>query len=59
MLAQRLDLDISAVAASDQLWQYIEAAWAAILQGNFQSLFASVTIRVASIIANKGGYTIY
>ncbi|GFX06160.1 transposable element Tcb1 transposase [Trichonephila clavipes] len=33
MLAQRLVRDASSTAAPDQLWQYVEAAWTAVLQG--------------------------
>ncbi|GFU86033.1 hypothetical protein TNCV_3070351 [Trichonephila clavipes] len=42
---------------SNQLWQYVETAWTVIPQGYIQSLFDSMTRRLAADIANNGGYT--
>ncbi|GFX46368.1 transposable element Tcb1 transposase [Trichonephila clavipes] len=50
MLAQRLVRYTPHTAAPDQLWQYVEAAWAAVPQGLIQSLFDSVPKRVAVVI---------
>ncbi|GFV39798.1 uncharacterized protein TNCV_1043811 [Trichonephila clavipes] len=52
-------VDTPPAATPNQLWQYVEAAWATVPQGYIQSLFASMLRRVAEVITYNGGYTNY
>ncbi|GFT14962.1 transposable element Tcb1 transposase [Trichonephila clavipes] len=58
MFAQRLPRDTLSTATPDQLWQYVDAAWTAVLQGYIQSLFDSMPRRMAAVITNNGGILI-
>ncbi|GFV25095.1 hypothetical protein TNCV_1006891 [Trichonephila clavipes] len=49
MLAPRLTRDTPSAPTPDQLLQYVEAAWTAVLQGYIQSLFDSMLRRVAAL----------
>ncbi|GFU56520.1 hypothetical protein TNCV_2773011 [Trichonephila clavipes] len=42
-------------ATLDQLWQYLEAPLTAVPQGHIQSLFDSMSKRLAAVTANNGG----
>ncbi|GFV21365.1 hypothetical protein TNCV_2371221 [Trichonephila clavipes] len=57
MPASELVWDTPPAATADQLWQYGEAPWIAVLEGFIQNLFDSMLRRVAVVIANNGGYT--
>ncbi|GFW15296.1 hypothetical protein TNCV_3740001 [Trichonephila clavipes] len=46
-------------ATPDQLWQRVEAARSAVPQEHIQSLFESMSRRVAAVISNDGGYSGY
>ncbi|GFX09830.1 transposable element Tcb1 transposase [Trichonephila clavipes] len=59
MVAQRLIQITPPAVTSDQLWQRVEAAWSALPQEHIQSLFESMTRRVAAVISNNGGYSGY
>ncbi|GFV84561.1 transposable element Tc1 transposase [Trichonephila clavipes] len=59
MVAQRLSQISPPAATPDQLWQRVEAAWSAVPQELIQSLFESMTMRVAVVISNNGGYSAY
>ncbi|GFS97286.1 transposable element Tcb1 transposase [Trichonephila clavipes] len=59
MAAQRLTQITPPAATPDQLWQRVEAAWSAVPQEHIQSLFESMPRRVASVIADNGGYSGY
>ncbi|GFV28517.1 hypothetical protein TNCV_3984681 [Trichonephila clavipes] len=58
-LAQQLARDTPPTAGPAQLWQYEEAAWTALPQGYIQYFFDSMSMRVAVVTANNGGYTNY
>ncbi|GFT66428.1 transposable element Tcb1 transposase [Trichonephila clavipes] len=57
MVAQRLTQITPPAATPDQLWQRVEAAWSAVPQKHIQSLFESMSRRVAAGISNNGGYS--
>ena len=59
MVAQRLTQITSPAATPDDLWQRVEAAWAAVPQEHIQRLFDSMPRRVAAVISNNGGYSGY
>ena len=59
MVAQRLTQMTSPAATPDDLWQRVEAAWAAVPQEHIQSLLDSMPRRVAAVISNNGGYSGY
>ncbi|GFS75780.1 hypothetical protein TNCV_3424931 [Trichonephila clavipes] len=59
MLAQRLARDTPPTATLDQLWQHVEDAWIAVLQGYIQSLFDSMPRRAVPVLAYNGGYSKY
>ncbi|GFV11197.1 transposable element Tcb1 transposase [Trichonephila clavipes] len=59
MVSQRLTQITPPVAIPDQLWLRVEAAWSAVTQENFQTLFESLPRRVAAVISNNGGYSGY
>ncbi|GFW35328.1 transposable element Tcb1 transposase [Trichonephila clavipes] len=59
MVAQRLTQITPPVATPDQLWQHVEAAWSAVPQEHFQSLFESKPRRVAAVISNNCDYSGY
>ncbi|GFX37431.1 transposable element Tcb1 transposase [Trichonephila clavipes] len=59
MVVQRLTQITSPAATPDQLWQRVEAAWSAVPQEHIQSLFESMSRRVAAVISNNGGYSGY
>ncbi|GFV38397.1 transposable element Tcb1 transposase [Trichonephila clavipes] len=59
MLAQLLFRDTPFAAPPDQLWQNAEVAWIAIPQAYIQSVFDSISRRVAVVIANNDSYTKY
>ncbi|GFT31644.1 transposable element Tcb1 transposase [Trichonephila clavipes] len=46
-------------ATPDQLWQRVEAAWSAVPKEHIQSLFESMSRRVAAVISINGGYSGY
>ncbi|GFU33876.1 transposable element Tcb1 transposase [Trichonephila clavipes] len=56
MVAQRLIQITPPAATPDQLWQRVEAAWSVVPQEHIQSLFESITRRVAAVISNNGSY---
>ncbi|GFV67942.1 hypothetical protein TNCV_1872241 [Trichonephila clavipes] len=53
MVAQRLTLITPPASTPDQLWQRVVAAWSAVPQELIQSLFESMTRRVAAVSAAK------
>ncbi|GFV24170.1 transposable element Tcb1 transposase [Trichonephila clavipes] len=55
MIAQRLIQITPPAATPDQLWQCVEAAWSAVPHEHIQSLFESISRRVAVAISNNGG----
>ena len=57
MIAERLARDTPPSATTDQLWQYVEAAWNAIPQQHIQSLFDSMLRRVAAVIERSDNNT--
>ena len=59
MVAQRVSQTASPAATPDDLWQRVEAAWAAVPQEHIQRLFDSMPRRVAAVISNNGGYSGY
>ncbi|GFV64788.1 transposable element Tcb1 transposase [Trichonephila clavipes] len=59
MVAQRLTQITPPAATPDQLWQRVEAALSAVPQKHIQSLFESMSRRVAAVISNNGGYSGY
>ncbi|GFX11967.1 transposable element Tcb1 transposase [Trichonephila clavipes] len=59
MVAQRLTQITPPAATRDQLWQRVEAAWSAVPQEHFQSLFESMPRRVAAVISNNVGCSGY
>ncbi|GFW62531.1 transposable element Tcb1 transposase [Trichonephila clavipes] len=59
MVAQRLTLITPPAATPDQLWQRVEAAWSAVPQEHIQSFFESMPRRVAAVISNNGGYSVW
>ncbi|GFW95339.1 transposable element Tcb1 transposase [Trichonephila clavipes] len=59
MVAQRLTQITPSAATPDQLWQRVETAWSAVPQEHIQSLFESMSRRVAAVIFNNGGYSGY
>ncbi|GFY36176.1 transposable element Tc1 transposase [Trichonephila clavipes] len=58
-VAQRLTQITPPAATPDQLWQRVEAAWSTVPQEHIQSLFESMPRRVAAVIFNNGGYSVY
>ncbi|GFX53708.1 transposable element Tcb1 transposase [Trichonephila clavipes] len=58
MVDQRLTLITPPAATPDRLWQCVEAAWSAVPQEHTQSLFESMSWRVAAVISNNGGYSV-
>ncbi|GFW81836.1 transposable element Tcb1 transposase [Trichonephila clavipes] len=58
-VAHRLTQIPPPAATPDQLWQCVEAAWSTVLQEHIQSIFESMTRRVAVVISNNGGYCGY
>ncbi|GFV21269.1 transposable element Tcb1 transposase [Trichonephila clavipes] len=58
-VAQRLAQITPPAATPNQLWQHVEAAWSAVPQEHIQSLFESMSRRVAAVISNNGGYSGY
>ncbi|GFU39076.1 transposable element Tcb1 transposase [Trichonephila clavipes] len=56
LVAGRLTHITPPAATPDQLWQRVEAAWSAVPQEHMQSLFESMSRRVAAVISNNGGY---
>ncbi|GFV64528.1 transposable element Tcb1 transposase [Trichonephila clavipes] len=59
MVAQRLTQVTPPSVPPDQLWQRVEAAWSAVPQEHFKSLFESMPRRMAAVISNNGGYSGY
>ncbi|GFX76838.1 transposable element Tcb1 transposase [Trichonephila clavipes] len=59
MVAQRGTQITSPAATPDQLWQRVEAAWSAVPQEHSQSLFESMSRRVAAVITNNGSFSGY
>ncbi|GFT38634.1 transposable element Tcb1 transposase [Trichonephila clavipes] len=59
MVAQPLNQITPPAAPPDQLWQRVEAAWSAVSYEHFQSLFESMSRRVATVFSNNGGYSGY
>ncbi|GFW86867.1 transposable element Tcb1 transposase [Trichonephila clavipes] len=59
LVAQRLTQITPPAAASDQLWQHVEAVRSAVPQEHIQSLLESMPRRVAAVISNNGGYSCY
>ncbi|GFV39443.1 transposable element Tcb1 transposase [Trichonephila clavipes] len=59
IVAQRLTQITPPAATRDQLWQRVEAAWSAVSQEHIQSLFESMSRRMATVISNNGGYSGY
>ncbi|GFV73375.1 transposable element Tcb1 transposase [Trichonephila clavipes] len=59
MVAQRLTQITSPAATPDQLWQRVEAAWSLVPQEHIQNLFESMPRRVAAVISNNGGYSVW
>ncbi|GFW12705.1 HTH_Tnp_Tc3_2 domain-containing protein [Trichonephila clavipes] len=59
MVAQRLTQITLPAATPDQFWQRVEAAWSAVSQENIKILFESMSRRVAAVISNNGGYSVY
>ncbi|GFV16087.1 transposable element Tcb1 transposase [Trichonephila clavipes] len=59
MVAQRLIQITPPAATPDQLWQRVVVAWSAVPQKHIQSLFESMSRRVAAVISNNGGYSGY
>ncbi|GFT67262.1 transposable element Tcb1 transposase [Trichonephila clavipes] len=59
MVAQRVTQITPPAATPYQLWQRMEAAWSAVRQEHIQSLFESMTRRVAAAISNNSGYPGY
>ncbi|GFX51758.1 transposable element Tcb1 transposase [Trichonephila clavipes] len=58
-LAQRFVWGTPHAATPDQIWQYVEAVWTAVSQGNIRNLLESILRRVTAVIANNGSYTNY
>ncbi|PRD38251.1 UNVERIFIED_CONTAM: hypothetical protein NCL1_04034 [Trichonephila clavipes] len=54
-----IDPDYTPSCPTRSLWQRVEAAWSAAPQEHIQSLFESMPRRVAMVISNNGGYTVY
>ncbi|GFS82192.1 transposable element Tcb1 transposase [Trichonephila clavipes] len=59
MVAQRLTQITPPAVTPNQLWQRVEAAWSVVPQEHIQSLFESMSRRVAVVISNNGGYSGY
>ncbi|GFT42452.1 transposable element Tcb1 transposase [Trichonephila clavipes] len=59
MVAQRLTKITPLAATTDLLWQRVEATWSSVPQEHIQSLFESMSRRVAAVISNNGGYSGY
>ncbi|GFV98447.1 transposable element Tcb1 transposase [Trichonephila clavipes] len=59
MVAQRLTQIIPPAATPDQLWQRVEAASSAVPQEHIESRFESMTRRVAAVISDNGGYSVW
>ncbi|GFU78463.1 transposable element Tcb1 transposase [Trichonephila clavipes] len=59
MVSQRLTQITTPAATPDQLWQRVEAAWSDVPQEHIQSLFESMSRRVAGVISNNGDYSGY
>ncbi|GFW81628.1 transposable element Tc1 transposase [Trichonephila clavipes] len=59
IVAQRLTQITPPAATPDLLWQRVEAAWSIVPQEHIQSLFESISRRVAAVISNNGGYSGY
>ncbi|GFV53437.1 transposable element Tcb1 transposase [Trichonephila clavipes] len=59
MVDQRLIQITPQAVTPDQLWQCVEAAWSVVPQEHIQSLFDSMSRRVAAVISNNGGYSGY
>ncbi|GFU86023.1 transposable element Tcb1 transposase [Trichonephila clavipes] len=59
MVALRLTQITPPAATPDQLWQRVEAAWSVVLQEHIQSLYETMTRRVAAVISNNGGYSVH
>ncbi|GFT69650.1 transposable element Tcb1 transposase [Trichonephila clavipes] len=56
MVAQRLIQITPPAAKPDHLWQRGEAVWSVVPQEHIQSLFESLSRRVAAVISNNDGY---
>ncbi|GFX99771.1 transposable element Tcb1 transposase [Trichonephila clavipes] len=59
MVVQQLTQIIPPAATPDQIWQRVESSWSAVPHEYIQSLFESMTRRVAAVISNNGGYSGY
>ncbi|GFW10749.1 transposable element Tcb1 transposase [Trichonephila clavipes] len=46
-------------ATPDQLWQRMEVVWSVVPEEHIQSLFESMPRRMALVISNNGGYSVY
>ena len=55
-VGRRLARDPRPVASADELWVRIRTIWNALPQADIQNLFDSMPRRVATLIADRGGY---
>ena len=43
----------------DELWHFVEAAWATVLTHDVLTLYDSMSRRITAVIAAEGGYSKY
>ncbi|GFW95789.1 transposable element Tcb1 transposase [Trichonephila clavipes] len=59
MVDQRLTQITPPATTPDQLWERVEAAWSDVPQEHIQIIFESMPGRVAAVISNNGGHSVY
>ncbi|GFX55031.1 transposable element Tc1 transposase [Trichonephila clavipes] len=59
LVGQRLARDPRPAASKDELLLRLQAIWNSLPQADIQNLFDSMSRRIATLIASRGGYTEY
>ncbi|GFY19310.1 transposable element Tcb1 transposase [Trichonephila clavipes] len=59
LVGRRLACDPRPAALKDELLLRIQAIWNSLPQTDIQNLFDSMPLRIATLIAARGGYTKY